>query len=301
MKTYNDYLKKQGYSETTITENQRQVEYFKKWCKRNATSPEEIDYKKSLKYITYLTQKGTTKKTINHRLRSVRIYFNYLIEEAYRADNPLENTFVKGEKRNINYTLLEADELEDLYYSFETENYLSADRRIKDSYHRLTAKRSKIITGLIVYQGLNTTDLSHLKTEHLQLNKGKIYVPSTRRSNARKLELKPWQVMEFITYQNEVLPSLQKQLNKHTAQLFPINTRFSVITSQLIKKLKKYNHKVENINQLRASVITNWLGQYNLRKVQYLAGHRYISSTERYLQDDLENLQEIVNNFHPIS
>ncbi|MGB3342779.1 MAG: hypothetical protein WBA61_02595 [Aequorivita sp.] len=49
-----------------------------------------------------------------------------------------------------------------------------------------------------------------------------------------------------------------------------------------------------------ASVITIWLGQYNLRKVQYLAGHRYISSTERYLQNDLENLHEMVNNFHPI-
>ncbi|CAI8389838.1 MAG: Uncharacterised protein [Polaribacter sejongensis] len=32
-----------------------------------------------------------------------------------------------------------------------------------------------------------------------------------------------------------------------------------------------------------------------------MAGHRYISSTERYLQDDLENLHEIVNNFHPIN
>jgi len=32
-----------------------------------------------------------------------------------------------------------------------------------------------------------------------------------------------------------------------------------------------------------------------------MVGHRYISSTERYLQDDLENLHEIVNNFHPIN
>jgi len=43
------------------------------------------------------------------------------------------------------------------------------------------------------------------------------------------------------------------------------------------------------------------LTKYNLRQVQYLAGHRYISSTEKYVQDDLENLHEIVNNFHPIS
>ena len=294
MNDYRIYLEIQGYSQTTITGNEKQVERFKKWCKRNHTSPIEIDYKTSLKFIKYLTRKGNSKKTINHRLRSIKIYFNYLIDHAYRTDNPLENIIIKGEKRNINYNLLEADELEDLYYSFETEN-------IKDKYHRLTAKRSKVITGLIVYQGLNTTDLSKLKIEHLQLSKGKIYIPSTRRSNARELELKPWQIMEFIEYQNEVLPLLQKRIKNDTDQLFQINTRFTVLTSQIIKKLKKYNQKAENIKQIRASVITNWLGQYNLRKVQYLAGHRYISSTERYLQDDLKNLHEIVNNFHPIS
>lgn len=90
-------------------------------------------------------------------------------------------------------------------------------------------------------------------------------------------------------------------MKNHTEQLFTINTRFNVLTSQIIKKLKKHNQKAGNIKQIRASVITNWLVQYNLRKVQYLAGHRYISSTERYLQDDVENLHEIVNNFHPIS
>jgi len=294
MSDYKTYLQKQGYSETTITGNEKQIELFKKWCKRNHTSPIEIDYKTSLKFIKYLTRKGITKKTINHRLRSIKIYFNYLIDEAYRVDNPIEDTIVKGERRTINYDLLEADELEDLYYSFETEN-------IKDKYHRLTAKRSKIITGLIVYQGLNTTDLSKLKTEHLQLSKGKIYIPSTKRSNARELELKPWQIIEFMEYTNDVRLQIQNRINNHTDQLFPINTRFSVLTSQIIKKLKKYNQKVDNIKQVRASVITNWLGQYNLRKVQYLAGHRYISSTERYLQDDLENLHEMVNNFHPIS
>ena len=107
--------------------------------------------------------------------------------------------------------------------------------------------------------------------------------------------------MEFMEYVNEVRPKLQERMQNHTEQLFPINTRFSIITYQLFKKMKRYNQKVESIKQVRASVITNWLAQYNLRKVQYLAGHRYISSTERYLQDDLENLHEMVNNFHPIN
>ena len=294
MKTYNHYLQEQDYSETTITGNEKQVELFIKWCAKNNTTAIEVDYKTCLKFIKYLSNKKITKKTVNHRLRSIKIYFNYLIQESFRSDNPIENTVIKGEKRTINYNLLEADELEDLYYSFESDN-------IKDAYHRLTAKRNKLIVGLIVYQGLNTTDLSKLKTEHLQLSKGKIYIPSSKRSNARTLELKSWQIMEFIEYQNQVRPMIQKRLENYSEQLFPINTRFTTITSQIVKKLKRYNAAVKDVNQLRASVITNWLKHYNLRQVQVLAGHRYISSTERYLQDDLENLHEIVNNFHPIS
>ena len=294
MKPFKEYLEQQNYSPSTVKLHTRETQNFIKWCNRNSTTPIRIDYKKCLKYIQYLTRKGTTKKTINHRLRSVKIYFDYLIDEACRMDNPIESTTIKGVKRNVNYNLLEPEELEDLYYSFETDKY-------QEEYHKHTLKRAKVILGLIVYQGLNTTDLGNLKIEHLKLNKGKIYVPSAKRSNARELELKPWQIMELMEYQNEVRPMLQKRMQNHTEQLFPINTRFSIITYQLFKKLKKYNQKVDSIKQVRASVITNWLGQYNLRKVQYLAGHRYISSTERYLQDDLENLHEIVNNFHPIS
>jgi len=294
MKTYKDYLEEKQYSKTTIKSYTDGIQNFIKWCNRNHTTAIVIDYKKSLKYIQYLTRKGIRKKTINHKLQAVKHYFNYLVEQAYRTDNPIENTVVKGEKRITNYNLLEADELEDLYYSFSTENY-------QEQYHKYTLKRAKVILGLIVYQGLKTTDLGNLKTEHLQLTKGKIYIPSTKRSNARTLELKPWQIMEFINYQNEVRPVIQQRLQNHNQQLFPTNARFSSITYHLTKKLKKINQKIINTKQLRASVITNWLKQYNLREVQYLAGHRYISSTERYLQDDLENLHEIVNNFHPIS
>jgi len=294
MNDYNIYLEKENYSKSTVDSYTKQVDKFIKWCHRNHTTAIEIDYKKCLKYIQYLNRKGTAKKTVNHRLRSVQLYFSYLMDENYRTDNPIENTSVKGVKRNTNYNLLEADELEDLYYSFETDNY-------QEEYHKYTLKRAKIIIGLIVYQGLNTTDLNHLLLEHLQLSKGKIYVPSTKRSNARELELKPWQIMEFIEYTNEVRLAIQNKINNHSEQLFNTNARFDSIVHHIFKKLKKYNQKVENTKQIRASVITNWLKQYNLRKVQYLAGHRYISSTERYVQDDLESLHEMVNNFHPIS
>lgn len=291
-KTYQQYLEEEGYTHKTITSKKREQLYFTKWCKRQSTTAIEIDYKTCLKYIKHLTRKGNSKRSINHRLSSLKTYFTYLISEAYRIDNPIENTNVRGTQRTIHYNLLESEELEDLYYSYATENY-------QEIYHSYTAKRNKIIIGLLVYQGLNTADLSNLKVEDVQLNKGKIYVPSRKRSNARELELKPWQMMGLMTYLNDIRPHLLARLNSDTNQLFPSGERFTM-THTIIKKLKKVNQKVESAKQIRASVITNWLKQYNLRKTQVMAGHKYISSTERYLQDDLENLHEIVNNYHPI-
>lgn len=295
MNDYKLYLQEKGHTETTINSYTKQAQSFIKWCNRNHTTAIDIDYKECLKYIKYLQRKGTTKKTVNHRLGSVKAYLNYLVEENYKSENPIESTNIKGVKRIINYNLLEADELEDLYYSCNTQN-------IKDPYHQLTAKRDRIIVGLMVYQGLNTTNLKALEIEHVEVYKGKIYVPGHKKMNARELELKPWQVIELLEYIKEVREEIKRRRKVESERLFiPNNARLGNTIGNIIKKLKKTNHKVENINQVRASVITNWLKQYNLRKVQYLAGHRYISSTERYLQDDLENLHEIVNNFHPIS
>jgi site-specific recombinase XerD len=59
--------------------------------------------------------------------------------------------------------------------------------------------------------------------------------------------------------------------------------------------------KIQNLQQIRASVITHWLKLYNLRQTQCMAGHRFVSSTEAYMVNDLEGLLEDINKFHPIA
>ena len=104
-----------------------------------------------------------------------------------------------------------------------------------------------------------------------------------------------------MEYTKEVREDIKTRKQIESNRLFiPNNNRLSNTILSIVKKLKQINNKVESSKQIRASVITNWLKQYNLRQVQVLAGHKYISSTERYLQDDLESLHEMINNFHPI-
>ena len=53
--------------------------------------------------------------------------------------------------------------------------------------------------------------------------------------------------------------------------------------------------------KIRQSVIANLLKEKNdLRLVQVFTGHKKSSTTERYRLTELEELQNAVNNFHPI-
>jgi len=67
----------------------------------------------------------------------------------------------------------------------------------------------------------------------------------------------------------------------------------------LLKHLRRINPAVKNLDQLRASVITHWVKVYDLRKAQYMAGHRWVGSTEAYKEQLLDELQADVKKFHP--
>ena len=68
----------------------------------------------------------------------------------------------------------------------------------------------------------------------------------------------------------------------------------------LMAVLRNKYPRLKNAPQLRASAIVKWLKQYNLRQLQHMAGNRYISSTESYLQKAMEGLLEEIQQYHPL-
>lgn len=271
----------------------RSADRFNAWCNNFGASPKTIDYKTFLKYIEHIKSAKIQAATVKNYVTNLKTYFDFLVNQDQRIDNPIINLHIKGVKKSIVRNLLESDELEDLYYSYDVE-----------IINTLSRKRNKIMLGLLVYQGITTSELQRLKVEDVQLYKGKINVLGTKKTAGRELELKPWQLMELMQYLNEIRPELLEQANKEIDLLFfnkGKSNRLSNVLYPLTKELKKINHSFINIQQIRNSVIVDWLSKNNLRKVQYMAGHKYISSTEKYQQDDLESLHETVNMFHPFS
>jgi len=74
-----------------------------------------------------------------------------------------------------------------------------------------------------------------------------------------------------------------------------INNRIKYMFDQL----RKLNPKIINAKQIRSSVITHWLRTNNLRQVHYMAGHKYVSSTQRYQASNLDDLKNELGQHHP--
>jgi len=302
--TFKKYLESKGHSHRSITSHQKHLCYFLNWCEDENTEPEQATYSEIIGYIHYLQKRNVKQITVQGYINSTRHYYNWLIKREIREDNPARNIAIKGVKRKSLYDIIKMPELENLYHCFEIPD-ANAKNRNQNWYKAsiLTSRRNKVILGLMIWQGLGTGELAKLETKDLKLREGKIYIAGSRRSNERELKLEAHQVLDLMEYTLQTRKEIVELSGKQSEQLFVSigeSDRFNNIMQKLMKKLNGQNPGITSAKQIRTSVITHWLKNHNLRQVQYMAGHRYVSSTESYLVNDLDDLQEDIAKFHPI-
>ena len=289
LQDFEAYLKSKGFTKKSIANRLKTINLYNQWTEKENLEIEQVTYNDLLLFMKYSQQIGRTQKTINHYLVVVRHFYDHLMEAGKTATNPATGIEVKGVKRKVLYHILETHELNQLYNQF-TDNSLKGIR-------------DKVMLGLLVYQGLQTSELARLEVKDIKLREGKIDVAGSVNSNGRILKLESHQVMDMYDYVLQTRPKIIAESKQETEKLLISEsggTQISNFMSRMMKKLKKVNPSVQNANQIRASVITKWLKTKNLRETQYLAGHRYISSTESYLQNEMDGLKEEINMYHPL-
>lgn len=307
--TFKQYLESQGKSKSTVTAYSRYILDFLSWLDKDGIEVEIATAKEVLSYLNHLQKKGQENKTRNIRLNVIKQFFNYQIEVNQREDNPVKHLKVRGIKHKKLYPILDKQQLESLYtnYQVPSENDPNQNRNWFKSY-RLSKSRNKAIMSLMIHQGLTTVEVNKLELNDLKLKEGTIYISGSRRSNERILELKSSQIMELMEYQFTTRKELlEYQAQDQTKRLFlPTPTSSKQMASETLHIWKRLSEEVRaknkefiNFKQVRTSVITHWLKQYNLREVQYMAGHRYVSSTEGYLVNHTEDLQKDIDQFYP--
>lgn len=298
------------YSPASIETVKTTVNYFKRWAAtENIFELENVSYQDAMMFIQWSSKHGAAQKTIQHYLTHIRKYYQFLISENIIKENPVAHIKVQGVTRKIYYNILTTEELQALYNQYPTTIHINKDALVKcftvppQSQNILSRKRNKVMLSLFVYQGLRVEEVAALQLQDVQLREGKIMIHAKRRTAARLMNLESHQIFELMDYINTTRKEILNIRQTESTQLFVTreqNNRLNNSTQMLLKHLRAINPKIKNLDQIRASVITQWLRQYDLRKVQYLAGHKYVSSTEEYKANVIDELQDDITKYHPL-
>lgn len=291
-----EYLILKGFSKQTQESIKNTIKRFANWSEEQNIELQNITYNDVVAYVNYCKKQGNKQRTLQVTVGCIKHYYNFLINEDEAQENPCSNVDIKGIKRKILYETFTPEELENIYKIY---NNQTPSTGIGSN---LTLKRNKIILGFIIYQGIRTEELARLTVNDIKLREGKMFIAGARRSNEREMTLEAHQLYDLMDYINETRKMILAVTGKNTDALFlslGSGDKFHNLMDKMLKQLKKQNSRIKDIKQLRASVITNWLKVHNIRKVQHLAGHRFVSSTEAYQANNMDDLKEDVNKYHP--
>lgn len=288
---FKDYLFERRYRESTVNAHLQNIGYFLKWIAATGLCEiENVQYNDLLNYVQYEQGQNKDVSTINLRISSISKYFEFLKQVGSLSRNPARTLRIRGKVKTVIQNPLKYDELLNLYNSYKGLQKQSLRQHKTDLAH----SRNIIIVGLLIWQGLHSGELGKLEVNHVNLSEGIIYIPSTARSNSRELKLSTQQI---LTLHNYIHGGVRDQLKPKGDELLVGNLHNTI--NLLTEELKGIYPQIKNALHIRSSVILHWLRQHNKRQVQYMAGHKYITSTEMYQVQELETLTEQLSKHHP--
>jgi integrase/recombinase XerD len=280
--TFQEYLTQtKKYRVTTAKNYFKYATAFLLYLENEGITTEQLTYKNLITFIEYRKKQGHPKRHINAQLSAIKHYLDYLVEKEILPCNVGNGLFIRGRQSTVPSGLLSGEELRQLYekYTIKTDN----------KQHYPSMVRNKVITGLMVFQGLLPDEMRMLKVSDIDLQKATITVQASKRSEKRTLSLEAIQLFNLQKYLSE---------SKVTDLLFAGNV--SNFVFNLFKHLKHINPLAKTAMQLKMSLLTELLKVKDLREVQDFAGHRFVSSTERYQTSHLQSLQNDLTKFHPL-
>ena len=286
MERFEAYLQERGLAPATVALYRRSVARFVAFLDAEHLEVQTVSYRDLLAWLRWL---DVSARSRNLLLTAVRHYLAYLVEEGQRPDNPARGLVVRGERRRLPHDLLTKAQLDELYQTYPTGTP--------------ARQRNKAMLGLLVYQGLTTKELARLEVEDVDLEGGLVLVRGSRTSEGRLLWLDGRQILWLHRYLREARPVLLAETGKQTERLFLSaggGQRLHNALAVLMRELRRRHAWFGSARQVRASRLALWLKVENLRQVQHKAGHRFVSSTERYQAADLDRLLASLSKHHPL-
>lgn len=290
LKDYRHYLKiERGLSDNSITNYTLDVSKLIEFLNSGALNEDPVHIKKeTIQQFVYEIAKIVNPRSQARIISGLKSFFNYLVFEDYRPDNPLDLIESPKIGRKLPDTLSEK-EINQLIEAID----LSTPE----------GERNRAILETLYGCGLRVSELTTLKLSDLFFEED--FIKVTGKGNKQRFVPISNINKKYINiYRNEIRVHLNIQkgfedtlfLNRRGKQL----TRAMIFT--IVKKLAEKIGLQKNISPhtFRHSFATHLLENgADLRAIQQMLGHESITTTEVYMHIDRSHLADVMNKYHP--
>ncbi|KAF2081344.1 site-specific tyrosine recombinase XerD [Flavobacterium sharifuzzamanii] len=290
IKDYQSYLRiERGLSKNTIENYGFDIERLCLFLETNKidVSPIKIS-DETLQQFIYSVAKEVNPRSQARIISGLKSFFNYLVFEDYRNDNPLELIEAPKTGRKLPDTL----SLQEIDALIETID-LSTNE----------GERNRAMLETLYGCGLRVSELITLKISDLFFDEG--FVKITGKGNKERfVPIGPLTQKYIEIYKNAVRSNLN--IKKGAEDTLFLNRRGNQLTRAMvftiIKDLAQKMGLKKSISPhtLRHSFATHLLENgADLRSIQLMLGHESITTTEIYVHLDRSFLKEVMHSFHP--
>lgn len=290
LKDYQFYLKiEKGLAQNTIDSYSRDVKKLIFYLEENDITVTPISIiEETIQQFIYSISKQLNARSQARLISGIRNFFDYLIFEDYRKENPTDLIETPKIGRKLPDTL-SLEEIDILINSID----LSEPQ----------GERNRTILETLYSCGLRVSELTSLQLSDLFFDEGFIRVIG--KGNKQRFVPINTQTQKYITfYVKSIRTHIEVQksfedtvfLNRRGKNLSRVMI-FTIIKNLAIKAGIK---KKISPHTFRHSFATHLLERgADLRAIQQMLGHESITTTEIYMHLDKSFLKEVVNTFHP--
>jgi len=287
---YRMYLKiERGLSENSIQNYTLDVLALQHFLKNEKIeeSPENCSLDTVQKFI-YETAKILSPHTQARRLSGLRSFFDYLIFESYRTNNPTDLIEAPKLGRKLP-DVLSLDEIELMLNQIDLGH--------PQGY------RNRAIVETLYGSGIRVSELTNLSLSNLFFEEDMIRVSG--KGNKQRLVPMGSVTKKYLELYIKA-SRIHLKINPKDQDVVFLNRRGNRLTRQMIFTLIKQLAVKANIQKqvgphtFRHSFATHLLENgADLRTIQILMGHESITTTEVYTHLDTQHLRSVVERFHP--
>lgn len=284
-----NYLKyERRYSVHTITAYENDLDQFVLFGKKLVEDfcVEGVDYHLIRQWIVSLMESGTSARSVNRKISTLKSFFKFLMREEKIGKNPTDKIILPkmGKKLPV---FVEEKEI----------NRLLDGKYFTDDFE---GKRDKAVVSLFYGTGIRLSELVGIRFSDLDLHEKIVKVTGKR--NKERLVPFPVEISavlnEYIQVRNELFPDSGNFIFLTENGEPAYNKLIYRIVKKQLSLVTTIDKKSPHI--LRHSYATHLLNHgADLNAIKELLGHANLAATQVYTHTSFEELKKVYKQAHP--